>query len=242
MSWMYRAGRAATRFCLTFFGRLEVTGQECVPPHGPLIVISNHLSYNDPSVLFVGLPRSLNYLGKVELFSNPVKKTIMRWVGVFPLERGSTGVDGMRTALSLLAQDRALVIFPEGRISLDKSLERAKGGCGFSGHQVPGSDSTSGYQRNGKVFTLAHAIPLSPLPGEYWPALYTAGAGGTGWTGGDQRRGGNDDEPHRRSATEGVSRRLCPYPEGGPARPDRNRPEHRPYSLMPATRLVQECI
>ena len=131
MSWMYRAGRAATRFCLTFFGRLEVTGQECVPPYGPLIVISNHLSYNDPSVLFVSLPRSLSYLGKVELFSNPVKRTVMGWVGVFPLDRTRTGVDGMRTALNLLAQDRALVIFPEGRISLDKTLERPKGGAAF---------------------------------------------------------------------------------------------------------------
>ena len=131
MSWMYRAGRAATRFCLTFFGRLEVTGQECVPPYGPLIVISNHLSYNDPPALFASLPRSLNYLGKVELFSNPVKRTVMRWVNVFPLDRRGTGVDGMRSALDLLARDRALVIFPEGRISLDKSLERAKGGAAF---------------------------------------------------------------------------------------------------------------
>ncbi len=131
MSWMYRAGRAATRLCLTFFGRFEVTGLECVPPYGPLIIVSNHLSYNDPSVLFVGLPRPLSYLGKVELFSNPVKRTIMGWVSVFPLDRTSTGVDGIRTALNLLAQDRALVIFPEGRISLDKSLERAKGGAAF---------------------------------------------------------------------------------------------------------------
>ena len=131
MSWMYRAGRAAARFCLTFFGRLEVTGQECVPPYGPLIVISNHLSYNDPPALFASLPRSLSYLGKVELFSNPIKRTVMRWVNVFPLNRARTGVDGMRTALDLLAQDRALVIFPEGRISLDKSLERAKGGAAF---------------------------------------------------------------------------------------------------------------
>ena len=131
MNWAYRAGRAATRFCLTFFGRLEVTGQECVPPYGPLIVISNHLSYNDPPALFASLPRSLSYLGKVELFSNPIKRTVMGWVGVFPLDRRSTGVDGMRTALSLLAQDRALVIFPEGRISLDKSLERAKGGAAY---------------------------------------------------------------------------------------------------------------
>ena len=131
MSWMYRAGRVVTRFCLTFFGRLEVTGQECVPPYGPLIVISNHLSYNDPPALFASLPRSLNYLGKVELFSNPVKRTVMRWVNVFPLDRRGTGVDGMRSALDLLARDRALVIFPEGRISLDKSLERAKGGAAF---------------------------------------------------------------------------------------------------------------
>lgn len=131
MSWVYRAGRAATRFCLTFFGRLEVTGQECVPPYGPLIVVSNHLSYNDPPALFASLPRSLNYLGKVELFSNPLKRTIMRWVGVFPLDRAATGVDGMRTALDLLSQDRALVIFPEGRISLDKTLERAKGGAAY---------------------------------------------------------------------------------------------------------------
>jgi len=131
LSWAYRAGRAATRFCLTFFGRLEVTGQECVPPYGPLIVVSNHLSYNDPPALFASLPRSLSYLGKVELFSNPVKRTVMRWVNVFPLDRSSTGVDGMRTALELLAQDRALVIFPEGRISLDKTLERAKGGAAY---------------------------------------------------------------------------------------------------------------
>ena len=131
MSWMYRAGRAATRFFLTFFGRLEVTGQECVPPYGPLIVVCNHLSYNDPSALFVSLPRSLSYLGKVELFSNPAKRKVMRWVGVFPLNRANSGVDGMRTALDLLAQDRALVIFPEGRISLGKTLELAKGGAAF---------------------------------------------------------------------------------------------------------------
>ena len=131
MSWMYRAGRGVIRLLLTFFGRLEVTGQECVPPYGPLIVVSNHLSYNDPSTLFVSLPRSLNYLGKVELFSSPAKRTIMRWLNVSPLDRTSKGADGMRTALNLLAQDRALVIFPEGRISLGKTLERAKGGAAY---------------------------------------------------------------------------------------------------------------
>ena len=185
MSWIYRAGRAATRFCLTFFGRLEVTGQECVPPYGPLIVVSNHLSYNDPPALFASLPRSLNYLGKVELFSNPVKRTVMRWVGVFPLDRSRIGVDGMRTALELLAQDRALVIFPEGRISLDKTLERAKVGAAFLAIKSQAPILPVGYQWNGKVSTLADDISLPPLPREYWPAFYAAGAGGKGRTRGD---------------------------------------------------------
>ena len=131
MKWYYRLGRTIARFCFTIFGRLEITGQECVPPYGPLIVVSNHLSYNDPPALFASVPRSLIFLGKVELFSNPFKRAFMRWAGVYPLNRSATGVDAMRTALDLLAQDKALVIFPEGRISSAKAMERAKPGAAF---------------------------------------------------------------------------------------------------------------
>ena len=128
---MYPAGRALAFFCFNVFGRLEVAGRECVPPYGPLIVVANHLSYNDPPTLVPSIPRPLDFLGKKELFSNPVNRFMMREFRVHPLDRAAAGVGAMRTALELLARDRALVVFPEGHISQDHALEKAQPGPAF---------------------------------------------------------------------------------------------------------------
>ena len=131
MTVLYQSGRALARFCFHVFGRLEVTGQECVPPYGPLIVVSNHVSFNDPPVVVSGVPRPLDSLGKKELFGNPLNRLLMRGFRVHPLDRSGTGVGAMRTALDLLSQDRAVVIFPEGRVSPDHAMREAKAGAAF---------------------------------------------------------------------------------------------------------------
>jgi 1-acyl-sn-glycerol-3-phosphate acyltransferase len=131
MNWFYHAARALGRFCFNVFGRIEVIGLENVPPYGPLIVVANHISYNDPPALAVALPRVLSSLGKIELFSNPVKKAIMRASRVYPVDRSANGVDAIRAALDLLAQDQALVIFPEGRISPHRAMQAAKAGAAY---------------------------------------------------------------------------------------------------------------
>lgn len=131
MSWFYRAARGLGYFCFNVFGRMEVSGRENVPPFGPLIVVANHLSYNDPPALAVALPRVLSSLGKIELFSNPVKRAFMRASRVYPVDRSAGGVEGIRSALNLLAQDQALVIFPEGRISPHHAMQEAKAGAAY---------------------------------------------------------------------------------------------------------------
>jgi len=131
MKWIYGSVRLFATFCFKFFGRLEVYGAEYVPRYGPLIIISNHLSYNDPPALFVSTPRVLNYLGKIELFSNRWKSALMRLAKVHPLDRSGTGVDALKTALKVLSQDGAIVIFPEGRISPTYSMQKARQGAAF---------------------------------------------------------------------------------------------------------------
>lgn len=131
MIWSYRAGRALAQFCFTVLGRLEVSGQENIPPFGPLLVISNHLSYNDPPTLAVIMSRPLHFLAKEELFSNPLLAAGMRSVNVYPLEKSSSGLGAMKTALGLLAQDQVVAVFPEGRRSPDHSLIKALPGAAY---------------------------------------------------------------------------------------------------------------
>lgn len=131
MSWLYRPGRMLGQFCFNVFGRIEVSGRESVPPYGPLLVVSNHLSYNDPPSLVVSLPRTLDFLGKKELFYNPISRLVMKGVRVHSLDRAAGGVNAMRTALELLSRDRAVAIFPEGHISANYSLETGLPGAAY---------------------------------------------------------------------------------------------------------------
>ena len=131
MTWLYQPGRALANLCFRVFGRLEVTGQECVPPYGPLIVAVNHVSYNDPPALVLSLPRPLDFMGKKELFENVISRFLMNQFRVHPLDRSATGLDAIRTATDLLAQDRAVVLFPEGHISPEHALRPVKSGVAY---------------------------------------------------------------------------------------------------------------
>ena len=127
---LYYPGRALARLCFNLLGRMEVTGREWVPPYGPLLVVANHISYNDPPSVAAALPRRLSFLGKQELFVTTPKRLLFRSLQVHPVER-SMGVGAVRTALNLLAQDQAVVIFPEGHISPEGAMRKGLAGAAY---------------------------------------------------------------------------------------------------------------
>lgn len=110
---------------------LRVYGVENVPGEGPLIVVANHLSNADPPILIVSFPRSLFFMGKVELFRIPVVGWIIRKFGGFPVERGTADRAALRHALKVLNQGIPLGIFPEGGRSKTGALRRGMSGVGL---------------------------------------------------------------------------------------------------------------
>jgi len=126
----YKIAYCVVRLCLRSFGRLHVTGQEYIPPYGPLIVVANHLSYNDPPLIASVVTRPLDFLGKKELFNNTFVGYFMRRFRVYPIDR-SGGAEAMNIAMNLLGNDHALAIFPEGQRSPAFTLQKAKPGAAY---------------------------------------------------------------------------------------------------------------
>ncbi|GAH42725.1 unnamed protein product, partial [marine sediment metagenome] len=52
------------------FFAIKIEGKENIPYRGGAILASNHLSYLDPIVLGILVPRRVNFMAKEELFEN----------------------------------------------------------------------------------------------------------------------------------------------------------------------------
>jgi 1-acyl-sn-glycerol-3-phosphate acyltransferase len=131
MELLYLASNIAQRLTLWLFSDYKVEGKENVPPMGPLLVVSNHMSNMDPPLLGVSLPRRTWFLAKDNMFRGRGRR-LRHWFltsyGGFPLNREGTDIRAYRWALRKLEQDGALVVFPEGTRSKTGSM-----GKGLSG-------------------------------------------------------------------------------------------------------------
>jgi 1-acyl-sn-glycerol-3-phosphate acyltransferase len=109
--------------------RLEVEGVEKLPVEGAVILAANHLSSYDAYPLQFSVSRPIFFMGKEELFRNPLADWILRQLGSFPVYRGERDEWAMRHARKVLEHGLVLGMFPEGSRNLGKgSLHPAKTG------------------------------------------------------------------------------------------------------------------
>ncbi len=97
--------------------RLEVRGQEHVPPVGPLVIAANHDSVLDPFVLAAAISRPTRYLGKAELWRVPLLRLWLDNVEAIPVERGRSDALAIESAVAALRAGEVVGIFPEGGVA-----------------------------------------------------------------------------------------------------------------------------
>jgi len=110
-------------------------GAEKLPKSGPVIVVSNHLSYLDVLVLSDFLftnGRAPRYLGKSGVFRVPIIGKILLAAGQIPVERETDDAKkAVDHAKILLEKGHLLGVYPEGTLTRDENLWPmiAKTGC-----------------------------------------------------------------------------------------------------------------
>src|SRR3977135_4197192 len=110
--------------------RMQRIGREHLPKKGPLLLASNHRSFLDPFVIGTLVRRPVYYVAKKELFARRWQAWILNALGAFPVDRGASDEEMMRTARAILDRGDCVVIFPEGTRIRPGGLGHPKRGVG----------------------------------------------------------------------------------------------------------------
>ena len=145
----YKIAIALMRFFLFFIFRIEAVGQENAIENGGVVYAANHKSCYDPIVIAATSKRRMTFMAKKELFKFKPFGRILKSLGAFPVNRGKGDVGAVKTGLTILKQEKVMMIFPEGK-RVDK------------GEIVPAKPGVA-------MFAIHAKVPVMPImiEGEY---------------------------------------------------------------------------
>jgi len=115
-------------FGRAYFG-VRFEGVENIPPEGPLIIASNHVTYADPPLVSIPVRRPVYYMAWSALFRIPVLSSLIRRLRAFPVEIEAADPKATRETVRLLDAGAAVMIFPEAGRSPDGRLQRFRPGA-----------------------------------------------------------------------------------------------------------------
>lgn len=116
---------------VTLGARVTIHGQEHVPMSGPVIVVSNHLSWADPAIFVGRFPRHIVFMAKEELWRNPFLRMLGLGHGDILVRRGEADRQAIKAAQAALDKGLAFAILPEGTRSKEATLQRGQPGAAF---------------------------------------------------------------------------------------------------------------
>ena len=101
------------------FADIRVSGIEHVPVDGPAIVVANHRSYFDTTVMAMVAAkagRTVRALGKKEVFDAPIIGTLATALGGIRVDRGTGSDEPLERAADALRGGELVMLMPQGTI------------------------------------------------------------------------------------------------------------------------------
>lgn len=120
---LYNLIKMITAVLLALFYDFTVKFIEDIPK-GPCIFVANHKSILDPIALIDALDRRVFFLASKDLYKIPILNLMLNALETIPIKKNTADVNALRSALKLLKNGYSIAVFPEGGISLDKSVKK----------------------------------------------------------------------------------------------------------------------
>lgn len=113
-----------------FLFPFKVHGRENMPKDRPVVLCANHAHAMDPFLICVALPRTVGVriMGKRELFEKPFLGWFLSKLGGFPVDRGNSDLNAVKTSIKSIRDGQSLLVFPEGTRVAHEGDVRPKGG------------------------------------------------------------------------------------------------------------------
>ena len=134
----YQLSRVVIGPFLHAIGRPKVVGIENIPPTGPAILASNHLSFIDSMYLPLMIDRPVVFPAKAEYFTarGPLARlwaAYLRSTNQLEMDRGGarSAQATLEAAVELLRAGELFGFYPEGTRSPDGRLYRGRSGIGW---------------------------------------------------------------------------------------------------------------
>lgn len=122
-----RAVRAIVLPLGRIFYRVAVAGAEHLPATGGMLFVCNHVSYADTIPLSLASRRAFRFTSFEGLFSVPLLGRGLRAFGSIPVDPQNAR-EAIRRMTRCLAAGESVLLFPEGRLTLDGRTQEIKGG------------------------------------------------------------------------------------------------------------------
>ena len=100
----------------------KIIGKKNIP-NGACIISSNHTSNMDAVMLAVKTWEKKYYLAKKELFKNKLFGFILKKCGAVKIDRQANDVTAIKNCLTILKNNKKIVIFPEGTRVHNENME-----------------------------------------------------------------------------------------------------------------------
>ncbi len=120
------------RTLLDIIARVQIYGQENLPPHGAFIIATNHLGFLDATLLYYAVDRWDVFVPVAEKWED---NAFLRWLGKYLnfvfIDRFNPDLKAMRTIIGLMEKGYTLVIAPEGTRSRVGGMIEGKPGVSY---------------------------------------------------------------------------------------------------------------